>query len=264
MLSYLILLLLVLPVPAYSATPSDVPRPKPYEVNSIRDIELNYDKLTQDPDTVFYLKDTKTFLARPESAENSPEDLDTLARRSWFGRKPVQDWVEYDIALEREVTYPGVIPVSACQSQQYGGSGSVTFSYSLKDSLVIEPVIQNVHKLGIGRYGIAYDYKAQHGWGLTASTSGSVTCSVGPGQKAQVFMTPTFVKIVPKLRMVKYKLKKFVTDPDFTTTTSMNMLVENAKNRIDCATSDVVELFCKSEKIGTPDWKNPSQLRFVD
>ncbi|CUM64942.1 uncharacterized protein PRCAT00002560001 [Priceomyces carsonii] len=225
-------------------------------------------------DVVFFIKDTNTFMSPviPELLTKKAEVSEQLkthqARRPKFklpykklAKKVSQgrtEWTEFAYDNENKVEYPGYIPVSSCQSQEYGNLGSITFAYSLTTSKSVSHTLEE--NLGVTVSVFTFSVAASLGISITKSKSisGSTQCTINKGNIGQVLLKPKYLSCYPKSRRAKWdKTKqKFLTDSDFERYEEIHILLQNETYEIECATNDVVDLFCDCE-LGKPDWDSP-------
>ncbi|CAK7897280.1 hypothetical protein CAAN1_27S01112 [[Candida] anglica] len=210
----------------------------------------------QKNDTLFVLKDSGTFLLLKGKDIDEINDIDKVAANSFWNplapKAKTSEWVEFKPNDLVRQTYPGFIPVSSCQSQENGQSGSISFGYSLG----AEGKVSGSKVNGINYWFAALDVVLQVDIKETVTYTGSTTCKVNEGTIGQVLSKPTYAefKSIERIRTWSDGLSHFIGDAEFQTTTAMvTLLIESD---MYCATNDVVDLFCDS-KLGEPNWESP-------
>lgn len=237
---------------------------------------------------VLILKDSNTFLVRAETGTlNSrfigpTENLDSIQaagfRDTLIGiadnfvgdheepekKKEEQDteWVEHFYADTKTQEYPGYIPISGCQSQVHGQSGSVSFSYSFGGS------IGTNSNIGISYTAMMITASLSAGLSVTEtfSVGGTTSCAIPAGKVGQIMLKPDILSVVPLSRRVRWlaKAQRFMTDGDFVKYDPVHILLSLNTFQVNCATNDKVELFCDGTRLGIPDWDNPLGIGYDD
>ncbi|KAK6198674.1 uncharacterized protein RJT21DRAFT_122260 [Scheffersomyces amazonensis] len=183
------------------------------------------------------------------------------------------DWVEFQLIDAQEVEYSGLVPVSACQSQQYGYTGSIGFGFGHSRKFSANHNVYAYLQIGwdarLINGGVKPELKLTLSADLTLSisqsVSGSVTCPLKEGQMGQILMKPMYGSAVPRSRKVRWNQKatEFYGLEEFRLFDRIYLLVDNGVSQVHCATDDVVPLLCYSP-IGQPDFRNPQGVDYAN
>lgn len=255
----------------------------PIYVENLAQAAQLYPEILGDPasQAVFVLKDTNTYLARaqtgipPRPADGPAENIDHISPRgfrdrlmgiaeNFQGEKDTTgaaphgedtEWVEHSYENPQTRKYPGYIPISACQSQQLGQSGSVSFSYSFGGSF------GGNNNIGISVTSMMITASLTAGISISESFTigGTTSCTIPAGTIGQVMLKPEYLSLVPLSRRMSWvgKARSFMTDGAFSQYDTIHVLLSLNTFQVDCVTSDIVPLFCEGTKLGVPNWENP-------
>lgn len=266
MLFFVLLLLFsvasALPVNANQALTKE---PQLIRVSGYQQIEDNFlDIVTNDKaDVLFYLEDLKSYLApynkSSDGLGSNPENIDKVGTARWpfFKEKPkkkpaISDWVEfqhfdYTSALSRHL-----VPVSACQSQEYGGSGGITMTWTITQQVLSSISVDFGVDVGV----ISLALSVGTGVRSAFKVLGSVSCDIKPGSTGQVLVRPNYVTASQRSRRMKFDAnkKKFEQNKNIESIVSTVGMTHLRGIVAMCATNDLVPLNCKG-KIGEVDWQ---------
>lgn len=248
-------------------------------VDNIQEIEIKYHDLASsgNQDAVFIIGDNETYLVKmnsTQSALDSVANLDSTDivaasrhhfRKPWKGGTKESDeqssqdtdsyWFEFKYDNITQESYPGFIPISACQSQELGGDGSVAFAYLFGKAANGGKSLEVEYAVSIFTLSLTLGVSPSESYSLTGTT----TCNIKAGTVGQILLKPNFITTCPKGRRARWsrKLRKFLTDTEFKRYSKMHFLVKESSYQLECATSDVVDLFCEGHKLGETDWDEP-------
>lgn len=167
------------------------------------------------------------------------------------------EWVEFKYTDVSKQNTNYFIPVSSCQSQEYGKGGSIGFGWSLGSS------VGGSNSIGLGFSYDIFTLSLTVGISLSTSVSvsGSTSCSINKGTVGQIWMKPETVSGTPHSRRARFSggIRKFLTDGEFRQHTEMIAITQQNLYEIVCATSDVVPLYCDS-KLG--DLSSPIDAKY--
>lgn len=266
-------------------------------VSDLQDVEENYSNFLHEKEKnlVFVLKNSNTYLIRATS-DRSKQDDQTFENIDQVGtssndelnlenqgfpffkdkKKPKKvpserkaskqnddvEYIEVGYEDQTQAKYPGFVPVSSCQSQEYGDTGTITFGWTAGFSVTNSASIGTSIALGVFTIGLNAGLELES----TLSVGGSTTCSIPKGVIGQVLIRPTYVSVTPRSRRVKFKrsVQKFLTDGEFKQHDKIHALLQGKSYQVECATSDVVPLFCEGHKLGELDWENPLGADYDD
>ncbi len=238
-----------------------------YEVKNMAELESTsrYRQILKEaPDNVvFIIKDTGTYLAKRKPPANNPDHVENIDLLGWWWNPfaPKQfattEWIEFSHENVRNEEYPGLIPVSACQLQEFGELGAITFGYLMGASVSIK----GSQVSGVEIFILTLETKL----GLTIKKSitmaGSTRCWLNPGTTGQILSRPTFATFVPRERVSVWSITslKFIGNSEFKD--NMEKLSVVTKAAYYCASSDRVNLFCDA-RLGVPDWLKPLGVEY--
>lgn len=237
----------------------------PITVPSFRYLTRNYASLLANASasTVFYIAENDTYLA-PGLVESL---LDLVPRRwtkrlrlwLWFCPSSVAplQWIEF-AALDPDIRpYPGYLPASSCQSQQFGDTGLVLFAFSYSNKVSITSTWR--HLLMLLPHVIAFTVGQRFGMQVERINTvlGTIVCKLLPGQTGQVLIKPTFAAVDVVARRATWQSKKLLLHPEFERYDRMHVLLEYDTIEVGCATDDVVPLFCHGHELGVVNWDDP-------
>lgn len=265
---FFILLLLVsvtsaLPVNATALTKE----PQLIRVSGYQQIEDQYLVIvTNNKDGVlFYLEDSKSYLApynkSSDGLGSNPENIDkvgTAARWPFFKGKPkdkpvVSDWVEFQQYDYTSALSTQLVPVSACQSQEYGGSGGITMTWTITQQVLSSISVD----LGVDVGVISLALSVGTGVRSAFRVLGSISCDINPGSTGQVLVRPNYVTASQRSRRMKFDLtkKKFEQNKNIEPNIATVGMTHLKGIEAMCVTSDLVPLNCKG-KIGEVNWQD--------
>ncbi|KAK6457330.1 uncharacterized protein RJT20DRAFT_134613 [Scheffersomyces xylosifermentans] len=245
-------------------------------VDSIHQIETEYAHILNSGNNkvvLFYVTKTGTFLAKSQGEGGNRVDSN-LPSESLDKRQDDSYWENFSYEDTAVVDFPGFVPVSACQSQEYGHEGSISFSYAMSTTLHMKHTMDSNAGLSSGfpvsipfiTYGVSVGITMSIELTYTQEVSGTTTCNLKSGQIGQILLRPKYASVIPKSRRMKWSsaLQKFLTPSDFQLYDRMYVLLEQATYQLDCATNDVVPLFCEGVKLGEPNWEHPLGVGYED
>lgn len=253
---------------------NDYNNTKFYKVDDYNEIYEDYLYILEDDtidDIVFYIKETDSFLAKRYNKLDENEeiidmdDMDDKVQKRAKERNNKDEWIEYSFEDVEENVYPGYIPISPCLSQEYGKLGSVTFTYSFNQQTNIQKTFVSTFGIPLGMFSASIALTLEVAITKSSTTQGQIQCNINQGTIGQVLLKPIFIACVPKRRKMKWlsKLRKFTMSSKFKRYEKVFLLLENSFFQIDCATSDVVDLFCECE-LGVQDWDSPLGIGYED
>lgn len=233
-------------------------------------------------ESIFYIAENDTFLTRsdgrgsislddtsnsPHSGRSSPLALYRRgfhiphAFEKWLSHREgvLPEWIEFtskDHSVER---YPGYLPVSGCQSQKYGDTGLILFSYTYSNKLAAASNWRLL--LTLLPYVVAFSLGQRLGIQIERSSAvlGTIKCKLASGQTGQIFIKPTYagMDVVARRGAWNARAKLLLLNDNFEQYDRMYVLLEFDTVEVACATDDVVPLFCEGHELGVPDWQNP-------
>lgn len=213
---------------------------------------------------LFYLEDSKSYLApynkSSDGLGSNPENIDKVGTARWpfFREKPknkpaVSDWVEfqqynYTSALSRQL-----VPVSACQSQEYGGSGGITMTWTITQQVLSSISVD----LGVDVGVISLALSLGTGVRSAFKVLGSISCDINEGSTGQVLVRPNYVTASQRSRRMKFDptKRKFEQNTNIKPSIATVGMTHLKGIEAMCVTSDLMPLNCKG-KIGEVDWQD--------
>ncbi|KAK6465601.1 hypothetical protein DFJ63DRAFT_333021 [Scheffersomyces coipomensis] len=178
------------------------------------------------------------------------------------------DWIEFSMHDRQDYNYSGLIPVSACQSQKYGKTGSISFGFGQSFYFASNHDINLEFKFGINPLFIKHSAKASLTaslkLSLSRSNTGTTTCNLKQGQMGQILMRPTYASVEPRSRRVRWSQQatEMMALDEFKSFDRIMIVVDNGVSEVFCATDDVVKLLCNS-KLGVPNFNDPEGVGYV-
>lgn len=203
--------------------------PKVVEVPKRNDFLKYYSSAP--PNSTFYIQETDTFISPKLKSNSDVKILDTSSEEDEF--------VEFYYTDKKKYSYKGMIPISSCLYQDYGGS--VAMGYTLLGGVYSE--FDAGTGISIGALGVlvslsfSFAIEVRH----KAELTGTVTCNVNEGTWGQVMLVPGYLSATPYTRTLKLGKKKIINKGKWV---KEKVVWEVLKKEIHCVTSNKVELQC--------------------
>lgn len=241
--------------------------PQLIRVAGYDEIEEKYNDIARNDKVavVFLMEDSNSYLARYKKDLHriapNPENIDDIAAAKWpFGKTKASPkklatshWVEFKLYDYVHEQYPLYVPVSACQSQEFGDKGTISFTWTFTESISISKSANFGVDVGVVSISISVGASVRSKFKLL----GTVSCDINPGTIGQVLLRPYIVTAQQLSRRMKFDGQRFTMNKQIKPMTSTVSMAYLRGIQVECATNDVVPLFCKS-KIGEIDWNNPN------
>lgn len=202
------------------------------EVNTPNQIPRYHSHALKEPDTIFYIKESGSFVARKKKSEN---EIKTLAKIS----DEDTEYVELKHTELKKYSYNGMVPASSCLYQDHGGT--VGIGYLLDGSFGVGLGVGLDIGIGAAAYGFTIAFGAGISLGTSITLGGSLQCNINEGTWGQVMITPGYVSSTPEFRSVKIESDKVVATSDWKVgATSWKIF----KKEVHCVTSNKAPLQC--------------------
>ncbi|KAG2733040.1 hypothetical protein G9P44_004030 [Scheffersomyces stipitis] len=223
-------------------------------------------------DNSFLVRAHAAVVGKPTTGPNSPvQNLDDITKRGIFRKKKKNnkqanqekqvagkanekrfDWVHFTYEDEEVTRYPH-IPISACQSQEFGQEGSISFSYAFSSTLHSKHNFDVTFSITYMIFSVALGMKMSVELTSTREVSGTTTCNLKAGQVGQIWASPVYASAKPKTRLLQWRsdTQEFLTLSEFKVYERLFALMEHSILEIECVTSDIARLEC-TKRPGDP------------
>lgn len=236
------------------------------ELNSLNNVSQEHIDSLKKGKSVIFLKKTKSFIlsVKPQNITESTNfffnkniPVNGIHKKNYKKNKFLNlksqhtndknlEWVEYFFHDKQTDDNYNLLPLSPCQSQEFGKDGSVSFSYSVTNGKVfsythipsfeIDPFI---FTFSINLFLDAKSY-------ILENFSGSVSCILNSGLTGRIYLHAKYIHLRYKSRFLDWvhSKKKFEIITDFRDHDPLKFLKKDVLYQIECVTDDLYDVGC--------------------